>query len=190
MRGSKGAGSTNAAQLPIAVPQRDAHARGEGLRSVPGKERALAGCGACVLPRQQSGDGSCGRDDRSAPSNGHVAAKGESVCGALGVCAPEIRRRRTSAGAHRSETEFHWVVTLGAKKQQGEYALYVGRLSEEKGPQVLLKGWARLRAAYSAEDCWRRSIERGIEPRDCGREARRRGFVGPGRFSGDRWLIP
>ena len=34
----------------------------------------------------------------------------------------------------------------GAKKQQGEYALYVGRLSEEKGPQVLLKGWARLRA--------------------------------------------
>jgi glycosyltransferase involved in cell wall biosynthesis len=35
----------------------------------------------------------------------------------------------------------------GSKKKPGEYALYVGRLSEEKGPQVLLRGWARLRRA-------------------------------------------
>ena len=32
----------------------------------------------------------------------------------------------------------------GAKKEMGEYALFVGRLSEEKGPQVLLNAWARL----------------------------------------------
>lgn len=32
----------------------------------------------------------------------------------------------------------------GAKRETGEYALYVGRLSEEKGPQVLLRAWARL----------------------------------------------
>lgn len=32
----------------------------------------------------------------------------------------------------------------GAKRRTGEYSLYVGRLSEEKGPQVLLKAWARL----------------------------------------------
>jgi glycosyltransferase involved in cell wall biosynthesis len=35
----------------------------------------------------------------------------------------------------------------GPKKNAGEYALYVGRLSEEKGPQVLLKSWARLGGA-------------------------------------------
>lgn len=35
----------------------------------------------------------------------------------------------------------------GPKKERGEYALYVGRLSQEKGPQVLLKAWARLRVA-------------------------------------------
>jgi len=35
----------------------------------------------------------------------------------------------------------------GPKKSVGEYGLYVGRLSEEKGPQVLLKGWARLGGA-------------------------------------------
>jgi glycosyltransferase involved in cell wall biosynthesis len=35
----------------------------------------------------------------------------------------------------------------GPKKERGEYALYVGRLSEEKGPQVLLRGWSRLRVA-------------------------------------------
>ncbi len=32
----------------------------------------------------------------------------------------------------------------GAKKEMGAYALFVGRLSEEKGPQVLLNAWARL----------------------------------------------
>jgi glycosyltransferase involved in cell wall biosynthesis len=32
----------------------------------------------------------------------------------------------------------------GFRAEHGEYALYVGRLSEEKGPQVLLKAWARL----------------------------------------------
>lgn len=32
----------------------------------------------------------------------------------------------------------------GAQRETGEYALYVGRLSEEKGPQVLLKAWAQL----------------------------------------------
>jgi len=32
----------------------------------------------------------------------------------------------------------------GLKRGPGEYALYVGRLSEEKGPQVLLKAWAQL----------------------------------------------
>jgi glycosyltransferase involved in cell wall biosynthesis len=35
----------------------------------------------------------------------------------------------------------------GSKKKPGEYALYVGRLSEEKGPQVLLRSWPRLRRA-------------------------------------------
>jgi glycosyltransferase involved in cell wall biosynthesis len=32
----------------------------------------------------------------------------------------------------------------GAKRRTGEYALYLGRLSEEKGPLVLLEAWARL----------------------------------------------
>ncbi len=32
----------------------------------------------------------------------------------------------------------------GARRGHGECALYVGRLAEEKGPQVLLKAWARL----------------------------------------------
>jgi len=32
----------------------------------------------------------------------------------------------------------------GAKKEMGAYVLFVGRLSEEKGPQVLLNAWARL----------------------------------------------
>lgn len=33
----------------------------------------------------------------------------------------------------------------GAKHEPGEYALYVGRLSEEKGVQVLLEAWSQLR---------------------------------------------
>jgi glycosyltransferase involved in cell wall biosynthesis len=32
----------------------------------------------------------------------------------------------------------------GAKRGPGDYALYVGRLSEEKGPRVLMKAWAQL----------------------------------------------
>ncbi|HET8926147.1 MAG TPA: glycosyltransferase [Candidatus Acidoferrum sp.] len=35
---------------------------------------------------------------------------------------------------------------FGPKRQRGEYALFVGRLSEEKGPQVLLSAWRGMQA--------------------------------------------
>jgi glycosyltransferase involved in cell wall biosynthesis len=67
------------------------------------------------------------------------------------VALTEFARRKFVEGGLPSErmvVKPNFVVRdLGAKKNAGEYALYVGRLSEEKGPQVLLKGWSRLRVA-------------------------------------------
>jgi len=37
----------------------------------------------------------------------------------------------------------------GEKKERGEYALFVGRLAEEKGLRLLLAAWARLRAGVT-----------------------------------------
>jgi len=55
----------------------------------------------------------------------------------------------------------------GAKKEMGAYALFVGRLSEEKGPQVLLNAWARLAGRVplkiAGDGPLRVELARGIE---------------------------
>ena len=38
-----------------------------------------------------------------------------------------------------------WIPILGPKQGHGEYALFVGRLSPEKGVRTLLDGWRRLK---------------------------------------------
>jgi glycosyltransferase involved in cell wall biosynthesis len=64
------------------------------------------------------------------------------------VALTEFARRKFVEGglqAERVVVKPNFVASdPGAKGRAGEYALYVGRLSEEKGPQVLLKAWARL----------------------------------------------
>lgn len=64
------------------------------------------------------------------------------------VALTEFARRKFVEGglpAERVVVKPNFVASdPGAKRGRGEYALYVGRLSEEKGPHVLLKAWARL----------------------------------------------
>jgi len=64
------------------------------------------------------------------------------------VAATEFSRRKFIEGglpAQRIVVKPNFMVRdPGPKQGPGEYALFVGRLSEEKGPLVLLKAWARL----------------------------------------------
>jgi len=65
------------------------------------------------------------------------------------VALTEFARRKFTEGglpAERIAVKPNFVVCdHGAKKEPGEYALYVGRLAEEKGLRVLLGAWERLR---------------------------------------------
>jgi glycosyltransferase involved in cell wall biosynthesis len=84
----------------------------------------------------------------------------------------------------------------GSKEKEGEYALYVGRLSEEKGPQVLLKSWSRLRGALPLKIAGTGPLKAELSREIAAKRFKEVDLLGqvnsqviPGLFRGARFLV-
>ena len=145
LRGVRGrhSGRPDAAQLPAGVSECGVLSRRQAVHRLCWRTRRGAVGAACVLPRQPRGHWRR-RGDAVAPSRrGHLGPQGRRVHRAYGVRAPDLRVGRPSAG--RLVVKPHFVEPdPGAGSGTGGYALFVGRLSAEKGVPTLLAAWSRL----------------------------------------------
>src|SRR6266851_4836189 len=138
LRAGGSTGGADTAQLPAVVSRGEVSTRRQSLRSVSRSER-VAGGGARMLSGKPPGDGGGGGDARGAPEDGQLANKSRCLYRPLGVYTAEIHRGRA---AERIVVKPNFVAgDLEPKTQPGGYVLFVGRLSEEKGPQLLPSAW-------------------------------------------------
>ena len=138
-RGGSARGA-DAAQLPAALPGGFDVARWKSVRIMPGAGNPLAGSRPCMLSRQPPRYArDCG--DARCPSRASYLREKVNVY----IVLSEFARGKFIEGglpADRIVVKSNFVADRSTRRaSRGGYALFVGRLSEEKGPRLLPTAW-------------------------------------------------
>ena len=115
------------------------------MRRLSRQKCRLAGGCSWVLSQEPSGIRGGDRDARGASRVPHMADQSGCLRRAVRICPQEAYCRRNSGGPADGEAKLHSSRSRAPRFwRAGKYALFVGRLSEEKGLRGLLSAWKRL----------------------------------------------